>query len=468
MHISRRAFMGGCAGLGVTGGMQLAWSPQVKAAGNQHLIIYLFLRGGIDGLNLVCPVSGTTRVNYEGHRPYIRIPEPGQTNGAIALADGWGLNPRACVRLDAGGSTVYDGAFKKLWDDGDLAIVHGTGMPPGYSTRSHFDAQDHIERGITENSSVNPFDGWLARYLETQNIPASALIPAVSTDGRPVDSLTGFLRTSAVDSLDDFHWLSNDNLRNPDDTSMRDHFLTMMNGVYSKTDALGQAALHANEMIDVVAAAVKADGGLTPHASYPRDSRNDLVSLAGDLHDITRLLHSSLDFGLRVATLNMGGWDTHRQQENRYVGNFGGKVETLTRSIAAFVAETKALGLGDRYTMVVQSEFGRRVRENADRGTDHGTGNVMFVVGQNVRGGQFYGSAPSLKASELFGNEDVPTTTDYRHVIAEVLQDQLGLTSATLSNVLPSYSVPPRMGLFQQVADPNEPPPGTIFVSGFE
>lgn len=463
MHISRRTFMGGCAGLGVASGMQLAWAPEAKAAGNQHLIIYLFLRGGMDGLNFVCPISGATRANYEGHRPYIQIPLPGQTNGAIALADGWGLNPRACVRLDGSGNKQYNGAFKKLWDDGDLAIVHGTGMPPGYSTRSHFDAQEHIERGITENSPTNPFDGWLARYLESQNIPASALIPAVSTDGRPVDSLSGFLRTSAVDSLDDFHWLSNDGLRNPDDTSMREHFLTMMKSVYSNTDPLGKAALHANEMIDVVDAAVKADSGLTPHAGYPRNSRDDLLSLGSDLHDITRLLHSSLDFGLRVATINVGGWDTHRQQEYQYAGNFGGKVETLTRSIAAFVAETKALGMGDRYTMIVQSEFGRRVRENADRGTDHGTGNVMFVIGQNVRGGQFYGTAPSLRSGELFGGEDVPVTTDYRHVIGEVLQDKANVTPAALSGILPGYSVPQRMGLFQ-----DEPPLGTIFTSGFE
>jgi uncharacterized protein (DUF1501 family) len=163
--------------------------------------------------------------------------------------------------------------------------------------------------------------------------------------------------------------------------------------------------------------------------------------------------------GLQAATIDFGGWDTHETQGNgdQATNNnqYAARVEALSQALTALFTDLTARGLGGRLCVVVQSEFGRRVRENDNRGTDHGTGNPMFVLGGRVIGG-LYGTFPGLAPGDLFDGNDVATTTDFRRVLSEIVERQLGNTD--LATVFPGYSYPGALGFL-----PGDP----IFVDGF-
>lgn len=442
MNLSRRHFMGGCAALGLSAGAQFSWLPKAHAGTSsaQHTLIYVFLRGGLDGLNLVCPTSGVARTNYENYRPTIAVPKVGETDGALALADGWGLNPRAS-------------GFHDLWQQGKLAIVHATGMPAGFSTRSHFDAQRFIEHGSVAQLPSMPVDGWMARYLEGTTSVTGAFLPAVSTTGSPVASLAGFPQTASIGSIDNFHAVG--------EKGLRDDYLALLQGIHAgQNGLLPQAVLNAKGLIQKLG---EVSDELTPHADYPKYDNGRLRRTSQNFHDITRFMKNGpVNFGLHAVAVNIGGWDTHRSQGADGGGGYGNRVAEFTGAIAAFFKEAATHGFANQFTIIVQSEFGRRVKENADRGTDHGTGNPMFVLGNNIRGGKFYGTAPTLNSNELFQREDVPVTTDYRQVLAEVLANGLGIGERRLGEVFPNYTQPAELNLVRnKVVE-------VLFASGFE
>ena len=156
------------------------------------------------------------------------------------------------------------------------------------------------------------------------------------------------------------------------------------------------------------------------------------------------------DLGLRYATLDLGGWDTHEGQGTAGSGYhyYQNKINELSAALAAFYAELNGTGEMARVTVVVQSEFGRRVRANANGGTDHGYGNPLLVLGGAVNGRRFYGSWPGLNPETLsptFG--DVPVTTDYRRVMSEILIRRMG--NANLSQVFPGYTGYAPLGIVQ-------------------
>ena len=156
--------------------------------------------------------------------------------------------------------------------------------------------------------------------------------------------------------------------------------------------------------------------------------------------------------GLRYATVDLGGWDTHEGQGTAGSGYhyYQNKIAELSEALAAFYGEMKNGGEGARVTVVVQSEFGRRVRQNGSGGTDHGYGNPLLVFGGPVNGRRFYGNWPGLHPeilSPYFG--DVPVTTDFRQVLTELLQKRMGHTRT--AEVFPGYSGYAALGLFANV-----------------
>jgi uncharacterized protein (DUF1501 family) len=168
------------------------------------------------------------------------------------------------------------------------------------------------------------------------------------------------------------------------------------------------------------------------------------------------------EIGLQVATLDYGGWDTHENQGDGTQGDlnqnqFGNRLAGLSATLNALYADLEADGMANRMVVIVHSEFGRRLRENANRGTDHGSGNPMLVLGGRVRGGQLFGQFGGLQTGQLFQNEDVKATTDFRRVLAEVTQTHLG--NDDLANVFPDYDYPGPLGLL-----PGDP----IFSNSFE
>jgi uncharacterized protein (DUF1501 family) len=156
------------------------------------------------------------------------------------------------------------------------------------------------------------------------------------------------------------------------------------------------------------------------------------------------------NLGLRYATLDLGGWDTHEGQGTAGSGYhyYQNKINELSAALAAFYSELNSTGQMSRVTVIVQSEFGRRVRANANGGTDHGYGNPMLVLGGAVNGRRFYGSWPGLNPETLsptFG--DVPVTTDYRRVVSEIMIRRMA--NPNLSTIFPGYTGYAPLGIVQ-------------------
>jgi uncharacterized protein (DUF1501 family) len=148
-----------------------------------------------------------------------------------------------------------------------------------------------------------------------------------------------------------------------------------------------------------------------------------------------------MQLGMRLATIDLGGWDTHEYQGDGGTGYFASKMAELTGGLHALMTDLSNSSGTDhtqRLTVVVMSEFGRTFKQNASRGTDHGHGNVMFVVGGAVNGGQVYGQWPGLGTDQLYDRRDLAITTDYRQVLSEILIRRLG--NPRLGVIFPGYA----------------------------
>jgi uncharacterized protein (DUF1501 family) len=172
---------------------------------------------------------------------------------------------------------------------------------------------------------------------------------------------------------------------------------------------------------DMLSEEQRADDGAAP--------ANDFPAVADRL---ARLM--TKDKHIRLAFAALGGWDTHIDQGSD-TGQLAGHLKPLGDGLAAF-----AKGLGPDWNdtvVVVISEFGRTVRENGNRGTDHGHGNVIWLAGGKVNGGKVYGDWPGLADAQLYQNRDLAITTDYRHVLAMVLERHLRLPDAAMAQIFP-------------------------------
>jgi uncharacterized protein (DUF1501 family) len=170
-------------------------------------------------------------------------------------------------------------------------------------------------------------------------------------------------------------------------------------------------------------------------AVYPRSGFGDAIK------QVAQLIKA--DLGLEVAFTELSGWDTHVQQMQP--GQLPARLDDLAAGIAAFATD-----MGDAMADVVlmtMSEFGRAVKENGNRGTDHGHGNAMMILGGPVKGGKVYGKWPGLEAPQLWENRDLAITTDFRDVFAEVVTGHLGATD--LSRIFPGYAYKGAVGFLR-------------------
>jgi uncharacterized protein (DUF1501 family) len=163
------------------------------------------------------------------------------------------------------------------------------------------------------------------------------------------------------------------------------------------------------------------------------------VGFADEAKNLGRLM--ARDPSLKVAFIALGGWDTHINQGS-VQGQLPNRLNALGELLSTFV---QALGSAYSDTVIlVMSEFGRTVHENGNTGTDHGHGNVIWVLGGSVRGGKVYGQWPGLSGNELYEGRDLAVTTDFREIISVVLESQFGLTSTQLNKVIPHGPKPTR------------------------
>jgi uncharacterized protein (DUF1501 family) len=371
--------------------------------GKRKTLIAIFQRGAVDGLNMVVPFGES---NYYSARSSIAIPKPaaGNAETAINLDGFFGLHPSMQ-------------SFKPLWDSKRLAIVHAAGSPD--NTRSHFDAQDYMESGTPGLKSTS--DGWLNRYLQNTKDPDGSLFRAVALAKTMPRVLQGRAPALAMSSLAEFTiraGQSSANLQNGFEAIYAQK-------VNDQLTDMGRETFEAvNYLKRVNPAQYKPENG----AEYPRNP------FGNSLLQIAQLIKAGV--GLEVAFTDIGGWDTHVNQGNSR-GQLGNLLQQFSSGIAALHQD-----LGQRMDDVViltMSEFGRTVRENGNRGTDHGHANAMFVIGNSVRGGKVYGRWPGLNTDQLYEGRDLALTTDFRDVFGEIATRHLG--SKDTKSVFPGYSL---------------------------
>lgn len=370
-------------------------------AGRRKTLIAIFQRGAVDGLNMVVPFGESS---YYDARPSIAIPrpDPGNAESAIDLDGFFALHPAMS-------------SFKPLWDSKRLAIVHASGSPD--NSRSHFDAQDYME-SATPGVKSTP-DGWLNRYLQSKKDGQNSTFRAVSITRTMPRVLMGRAPMIAMASLSDFSiraGKSSPQLHSSFEEIYAQRNKDMLAGT-------GRETLEAvNYLKQVNPAQHKPENG----AVYPTNA------FGNSLKQIAQLIKANV--GLEIAFTDVGGWDTHVNQ-----GASRGQLANLLRQFSSGIAALYQ-DLGQRMDDVVvltMSEFGRTVRENGNRGTDHGHANAMFVMGNAVRGGKVYGRWPGLKNEQLFDGRDLALTTDFRDVFGEIAARHLGATD--LKSVFPGH-----------------------------
>jgi uncharacterized protein (DUF1501 family) len=407
---TRRIFLKSSAMAMVGIGAAPAWLSRALYAQDapsprKKILVAIFQRGAMDGLNAVVPFG---EQRYYDLRPNLALPKPdGTPDSAIDLDGFFGLHP-ALAKL------------KPLWDKGQLACIHAAGSPD--PTRSHFDAQDYMESGTPGRKGTS--DGWLNRALTPQKIISP--VRAVSLGSALPRTLRGRNDAVAVNNLNEFQ------VR---DTRSSASFESMYAGTLDKVlNGTGRETFDAVKLMQSIQKQTytPANG-----ARYPNGR------LGPSLMQIARLIKA--DVGLEVAFTDMGGWDTHANEvgARSSQGQLANLLSELGQSMAAFYQD-----LGDRMadvTIVTMSEFGRTARENGNRGTDHGHANVMFALGGSIKGGKVYGDWPGLEPEQLYEQRDLNLTTDFRDVLGELVTVHLG--NREIKNVFPGYTEPKYRGL---------------------
>ncbi len=404
--LTRREFLVGCstaiaAMAGAKLNLTVFGSPLAEP--EQKILVNVFLRGGCDALNIVPPIAGEDRGYYEAARPQLKISTSG-VEAAIPLNSQFGIHPAAA-------------SLHGLFQDNKLAIVQACGLHE--DTRSHFAAMEYMETGTPGNKGTN--NGWLTRHLlSAQGLAGDPLIPFMALGNQHPTSLQGNPDTLVTSRLDRFN-LSSGHYQ------WRDAQRFSLRKLYEGSNSVQVAGLEALNALDVIElqnfdAYVPSNG-----AQYPTGSFGD------QLKSIAQMI--KLQLGLQIVTLDLGGWDTHNNQGNGGGGYFAGLLRQLADGLSAFYTDLDTQ-YTSRITITVMSEFGRRLRQNDDDGSDHGHGGIMLLLGGEVNGG-LYGPWPGLRNDQLYDGADLAVTTDYRQVLSEILIRRFA--NPNLGIIFPDY-----------------------------
>lgn len=377
----------------------------------KHTLVCVFLRGGADTLNMWVPFAEEA---YYKQRPSLAIPRPGSTtNAAIQLTEHYALHP-AMRPLEA--------AFK----EGRLGAVQAVGTDN--TSGSHFECQDQMEHGDSAEG-VQAGGGWLGRFLRVRDKERSPL-SAVAIGTALPESLRGAPSVSVIERIGDIA------LRAPkgDPEAITAALSALYGADITLLGEYGRETLSLFRRVsELQATPYSPESG----ASYGKDK------FSSGLSEIARLIKARV--GLEVACLDLGGWDTHFFQGTAE-GSQAQRIKALAEGLAAFDADL--MEHRSSYTVMVTTEFGRRVYENASLGTDHGRGFTFAALGNKVRGGRVLGAWPFNVMDENNPLEPggIMPETDFRNLFAEVLRGTHALTDAETAQIFPNLALS-RVGL---------------------
>lgn len=385
-------------------------------------LVVIFQRGGNDGLNTIVPYSDpqyyVVRPSALSGAGNIGIPRPGTGDGAGIDLPGTGFAMHPAIQ-----------PFLDLYNNNTLAIVTQAGFAG--STQSHFTDQDIIERGLFQAT-----DGWLNRYLQTVGAVGSPTIRAAGMGSELAESLRGAILVPAINDLSVLSFARLGTSKAPLQSNLRtlyaqDPQSTSTNPYSRLVHALGPDMLNRVAAIEAIGPAPTTGAG----AAYPN------TSYGKQLRDVAHIIRSGL--GLEVATVDIGGWDTHDDQ-----GAGGGatlqqgtRLAELSGGIRAFYNDLGALM--NNVVLLTCTEFGRTVRQNASGGTDHAKASVWFVLGGGVKGGLYHGAAgfpSSLIDANLDSGRYIRATVEFRDIFADVLTRHFGLNAGELNAVFPGHT----------------------------
>ena len=396
----------------------LSLSPSVRAfaapaAESGPILVTVFLRGGMDSLGIVAPVDDR---NYTADRP----PE------MRLLADG----DKPALRLDHAPAGLdfrlhpEMGAVRDLSQSERIALVHASGIANG--TRSHFGAQELIERGIgnpEESARVN--GGWMARWLAATG---GARAPAFAAGAGVPEEFALHADTIAAGDLRGGMSVPGGKQA----ATVLGHLYREGNGAFEQA---GRRTLRGITLID--SQLREPDGKMAPYRPTGNVTYEE-TEIGRSLMTVARVIR--MDLGIRAFAVDMGGWDTHENQPPRLATLAG----QLSRALGTFHEDLHAK-LGD-VVVVVMSEFGRRLRSNKSNGTDHGHAGLTLVSAPRVLGGRLHGTWPGLSSDKLDNAVDLAMTTDIRSILAELMTGPLA-TPAAPAVSFPNFT-PKKVGLF--------------------
>jgi uncharacterized protein (DUF1501 family) len=433
-----------------------AWAATAPAsADTRRKLVVVMLRGAADGLNIVAPVADP---DYRQARPTIALAAPGREDGALDLDGYFGLHPALAPLMP-------------LWRGRKLAFVHACGSPD--PTRSHFDAQDYMESATPGIKSTQ--DGWMNRLAAalpgasspTRTLSIGPVLPRILAGAAPAVNVAsiasagkaGVLERPALAAGFDRLYMGHARFGKAyrDGREARREVMAAAEA-QGAVQAAMQPAMQA-AMEPGMQAAVSPDmppGGPDTQpgtqAGMPRNLQQEMLAAnngaplpAGFPDDAARLAALMRnDPNIQLAFFALGGWDTHAGQ-GAGTGQLANRLSPLALGLAQLA---RRLGpMFDDTVVVVMSEFGRTVRENGNRGTDHGHGNAMWVMGGGVAGGKVLGDWRGLSAGALHEGRDVPVTTDFRAVLAQVAEQHLRLDARQLAQVFPALPAGARLAL---------------------
>ncbi|RIK81605.1 MAG: hypothetical protein DCC68_08075 [Planctomycetota bacterium] len=421
MVATRRGFLhqaGACAAGATLASVACAAPPESRPTQRtKPTLIAVYLRGGADPLGTIVPYADANLARW---RPNLALPGPGGAGpNRVLPADGtFGFNPNMA-------------ALHAMYERGHCAPIVCVGSPHG--TRSHFDAQDFMERGAPGEKLIST--GWLNRYLEATKSKSDANLRAISLQPLLPRSMRGKYSVLAKPDQKAELALS---------TYAKLYPGEMPRKTFGRSDPLGAQTRGAiqqfgartieqlRELQEVL------DKSPAATVKYPNSE------FSRQLADLAKVVKANR--GLEVTALDYGGWD-HHINEGPATGQLGRMLGDVSESLRAFYEDLDAAG--NRVCVLVMSEFGRTVKENGNQGTDHGHGGFMLAIGAGVCGKKVYGTWNGLDENQLYESRDLPVHTDFRVVFAEVLEGLFGFDGIR-EGLFPEYSAKsPPLGLMQ-------------------